>query len=295
MVRPPVPGWSHLKSSGLSLLAKQVWGTLRSHLLRPARWCSQVPCAWRRRNDALHPVWKGPASVPGGTRQSPINIRWRDSVYDPQLKPLGVSYNAEACLYVWNTGYLFQVEFDDSTEGSGISGGPLENHYRLRQFHFHWGAVNEWGSEHTVDDRVYPAELHLVHWNAVKYQNYTDAVMGVDGLAVVGVFLKLGARHEALQELVAVLPDIKHKFPNVAAAAMAFIPGMCSTPGRASSPGPLPALLPAARLPGLLDVPRLPDHAATVRVGHLDHPQEAHRGGSRPAGRLSLAPVFCTW
>nr|XP_020761504.1 carbonic anhydrase 5A, mitochondrial isoform X2 [Odocoileus virginianus texanus] len=190
MVRPPVPGWSHLKSSGLSLLAKQIWGTLRSHLLRPARWCSQVPCAQRRRNDALHPVWKGPASVPGGTRQSPINIRWRDSVYDPQLKPLGVSYNAEACLYVWNTGYLFQVEFDDSTEGSGISGGPLENHYRLKQFHFHWGAVNEWGSEHMVDDHAYPAELHLVHWNTVKYQNYTDAVMGADGLAVVGVFLK---------------------------------------------------------------------------------------------------------
>ncbi|KAI4534131.1 hypothetical protein MG293_014991 [Ovis ammon polii] len=220
----------------------------------------------------VHPVWKGPASVPGGTRQSPINIRWRDSVYDPQLKPLGVFYKAEACLYVWNTGYLFQVEFDDSTEGSGepergsgplaperdsqmgddgaysmgrppaeqhkgqhldphdccigpplmvitlfqslmwgISGGPLENHYRLKQFHFHWGAVNEWGSEHTVDDHVYPAELHLVHWNAVKYQNYTDAVTGADGLAVVGVFLKLGARHKELQELVAVLPDIKHK------------------------------------------------------------------------------------
>ncbi|KAM7233929.1 hypothetical protein CapIbe_016065 [Capra ibex] len=211
MVRPPVLGWSHLKSSSLSLLAKQIWGTLRSHLLRPARCCSQVPCARRRRNDALHPVWKGPVSVPGGTRQSPINIRWRDSVYDPQLKPLGVFYKAEACLYVWNTGYLFQVEFDDSTEGSGISGGPLENHYRLKQFHFHWGAVNEWGSEHTVDDHVYPAELHLVHWNAVKYQNYTDAVTGADGLAVVGVFLKLGARHKELQELVTVLPDIKHK------------------------------------------------------------------------------------
>lgn len=42
---------------------------------------------------------------------------------------------------------------------SGISGGPLENHYRLKQFHFHWGAVNEWGSEHTVEDRVYPAEV----------------------------------------------------------------------------------------------------------------------------------------
>ena len=35
----------------------------------------------------------------------------------------------------------------------------MENHYRLKQFHFHWGAVNEWGSEHTVDDHVYPAEV----------------------------------------------------------------------------------------------------------------------------------------
>lgn len=34
-------------------------------------------------------------------------------------------------------------------------------------------------------------QLHLVHWNAVKYQNYTDAVTGADGLAVVGVFLKV--------------------------------------------------------------------------------------------------------
>lgn len=117
--------------------------------------------------------------MPGGTRQSPINICWRDSVYDPRLQPLQVSYDAAACLYVWNTGYLFQVEFDDATEGSGISGGPLENHYRLKQFHFHWGAVNEWGSEHTVDDHVYPAEL--------------------------------GAHHEALQKLVEVLPEIKHK------------------------------------------------------------------------------------
>lgn len=45
----------------------------------------------------------------------------------------------------------------------GISGGPLENHYRLKQCHFHWGAVNERGSEHTVDDRVYPAEVGRHH------------------------------------------------------------------------------------------------------------------------------------
>lgn len=67
----------------------------------------------------MHPLWKGPASVPGGTRQSPINICWRDSVYDPRLQPLQISYEAAACLHIWNTGYLFQVEFDDATEGSG--------------------------------------------------------------------------------------------------------------------------------------------------------------------------------
>jgi len=40
-----------------------------------------------------------------------------------------------------------------------IVGGPLENQYRLKQFHFHWGAINEWGSEHTVDSKFYPAEV----------------------------------------------------------------------------------------------------------------------------------------
>nr|XP_031292493.1 carbonic anhydrase 5A, mitochondrial isoform X1 [Camelus dromedarius] len=216
MLRTPVLGGSHPESSGLSILVKQTWGALRSHWLRPERSCSLGPCAERSKNNALHSLWKGPASVRGGARQSPINIRWRDSIYDPRLKPLRVSYDAASCLCAWNTGYLFQVEFDDSSEGSGVSGGPLENLYRLKQFHFHWGAVNERGSEHAVDGHVYPAELHLVHWNAVRYPNYQEAVTGEDGLAVLGVFLQLGARHQALQELVRVLPGIKHKDARVA-------------------------------------------------------------------------------
>lgn len=42
----------------------------------------------------------------------------------------------------------------------------MENHYRLKQFHFHWGAANAWGSEHTVDDRAYPAEVGRCHPNS---------------------------------------------------------------------------------------------------------------------------------
>uniref|UniRef100_A0A8C8UDP5 Carbonic anhydrase n=2 Tax=Peromyscus maniculatus bairdii TaxID=230844 RepID=A0A8C8UDP5_PERMB len=184
-------------------------GLLRA--MRPQRWRSWHSCAEQRSGCARHPLWSGPVSSVGGTRQSPINIQWRDSVYDPQLAPLKVSYDATSCRYLWNTGYFFQVEFDDAHEESGISGGPLGNHYRLKQFHFHWGAANEWGSEHRVDGHAYPAELHLVHWNSTKYENYKEATVGANGLAVIGVFLKLGARHEALQRLVDVLPEVKHK------------------------------------------------------------------------------------
>ncbi|XP_068812107.1 carbonic anhydrase 5A, mitochondrial isoform X3 [Struthio camelus] len=186
---------------------KSIW----SPSALPARLCSLATCTRKNRNDALHPLWQSPLSVPGGTRQSPINIQWRDSIYDPFLKPLKISYDPTTCLCIWNNGYSFLVEFDDSTDRSVIIGGPLENQYRLKQFHFHWGAINEWGSEHTVDSKVYPAELHLVHWNAVVYPTFEEAVMEGNGLAVIGVFLKLGEHHEGLQTLVDALPAVKHK------------------------------------------------------------------------------------
>lgn len=104
-----------------------------------------------------------------------------------------------------------------------IQGGPLENPYRLKQFHFHWGGKGCRGSEHTVEGRSYASEvglprplakkkntsnrdllcfyshssceycfqLHLVHWNAVKYQTFGEAAAAPDGLAVLGIFLEV--------------------------------------------------------------------------------------------------------
>ncbi|XP_069871883.1 carbonic anhydrase 5A, mitochondrial-like isoform X4 [Dipodomys merriami] len=204
-------------------LVRKMWESPRSPAAGQGQWSPQHYCTLGDGSGTWHPFWTGPAPVPGGTRQSPVNIQSRDALYDPQLEPLSISYHPASCRYVWNTGYFFQVEFDDAAAAAersgdwspcpsvGISGGPLENHYRLRQFHFHWGAGNECGSEHTVDDHMFPAELHLVHWNCVKYAHYQEAVTGENGLAVIGVFLKLGARHQALQKLVDILPEIKHK------------------------------------------------------------------------------------
>ncbi|XP_053361733.1 carbonic anhydrase 5A, mitochondrial isoform X1 [Clarias gariepinus] len=159
----------------------------------------------------LHPMWQEPLEVPGGDRQSPIDISLRKSVFDPTLKPLVTQYDPRTCQQIWNNGYSFLVEYDDTTDKSILRGGPLEDQYRLCQFHFHWGENNTWGSEHTVDRHLYPAELHLVHWNADKFALFEEAIMEENGLAVIGVFLKVGKRHEGLQKLVDALPAVRHK------------------------------------------------------------------------------------
>ena len=40
-----------------------------------------------------------------------------------------------------------------------MSGGGLNGVYTTVQFHFHWGANNNVGSEHTVDGKEYAAEV----------------------------------------------------------------------------------------------------------------------------------------
>ncbi|XP_063294329.1 carbonic anhydrase 5A, mitochondrial isoform X2 [Pelobates fuscus] len=176
-----------------------------------ARHCSLATCSLQNTNANLHPLWKGQLDIPGGTRQSPIDIRVRDSIFHPDLAPVKTHYDPNTCLHIWNNGYAFLVEFDDCTDKSVVSGGPLENPYRLKQFHFHWGVNNDWGSEHTVDSKVFPAELHLVHWNCTKYRTFEEAIMEENGLAVIGIFLKVGRHHEKLQKLVDILPSVRYK------------------------------------------------------------------------------------
>ncbi|MEQ2175736.1 hypothetical protein GOODEAATRI_020843, partial [Goodea atripinnis] len=120
-----------------------------------------------------HPMWQGPLVVPGGDRQSPIDIAVRKAVFDSELKPLVATYDPQTCQQIWNNGYSFLVEYDDTTDkntlmflyvsGAALKGGPLQDKFRLCQFHFHWGESNDWGSEHTVDRRLFPAEVLCRH------------------------------------------------------------------------------------------------------------------------------------
>lgn len=105
--------------------------------------------------------------------------------------------------------------------------GPLSGSYRLIQFHFHWGSSDGQGSEHTVNKKKYAAELHLVHWNT-KYGDFGKAVQQPDGLAVLGIFLKIGPASQGLQKILEALHSIKTKGKR---AAFANFDPRCLLPG----------------------------------------------------------------
>ena len=68
----------------------------------------------------------------------------------------------------------------------------LPNLYYIEQLHFHWGKHSNLGSEHTIDNKRYPLEMHLVHYNS-KYNNVSEAIEGNErnGLAVISVLFEI--------------------------------------------------------------------------------------------------------
>ncbi|XP_054621183.1 carbonic anhydrase 1-like [Dunckerocampus dactyliophorus] len=154
--------------------------------------------------------WVDSFPIANGPRQSPIDIIPGHASYDGGLKPLSLKYDPSTCLDILNNGHSFQVTFMDDTDSSILTGGPVSGVYRLKQFHFHWGASDDRGSEHTVAGNKYPAELHLVHWNT-KYASFGEAAGQPDGLAVVGVFLQIGDENASLQKVLDAFGDIKTK------------------------------------------------------------------------------------
>ncbi|XP_063067377.1 carbonic anhydrase 9 isoform X2 [Engraulis encrasicolus] len=80
--------------------------------------------------------------------------------------------------------------------------------YYAAQLHFHWGTVEEPGSEHTIDNVHFPAEIHVVHYNS-KYANISEAANKPDGLAVLGAFIGIGLHeNENYEKILSALKDV---------------------------------------------------------------------------------------
>jgi len=151
----------------------------------PSHWCNHFPVAKT------------------GIRQSPVDIVPTCCSPDDALCDLKYQYTP-AKIKMINTGATWRMDF--SPDGSNLSGGPLDDDYKVLQMHAHWGDKPGKGSEHTLDGKMFDAELHIVHYNA-KYGDPSVAVDKPDGLAVLGMFIKTGKSHPEFEKL---CQNLKH-------------------------------------------------------------------------------------
>ncbi|XP_067286088.1 carbonic anhydrase 4-like [Pseudorasbora parva] len=121
-----------------------------------------------------------------GTQQSPIDIVIANVQPDANLTSFKFTgYDDQTVLTeIKNTGTTIDIRLDHTRVN--VEGGDLPGLFVSRQIHFHWGNSSAFpGSEHTVDGKRYPMELHVVN-EAVR----DGSMSGNPALAVLGVFIE---------------------------------------------------------------------------------------------------------
>ena len=97
-------------------------------------------------------------------KQSPIDINTTTAMYNSSLGDFTlVNYDtipADVTFTAKNDGTTLKISFDSDVYY--VSGGGLPGRYTTVQFHLHWGSDNNQGSEHTMNEMMYPAEVCYV-------------------------------------------------------------------------------------------------------------------------------------
>ncbi|WP_394889823.1 carbonic anhydrase [Mesorhizobium sp. AaZ16] len=120
------------------------------------------------------------AACSAGSQQSPLNLTGAIKADIPQI---GIDWKVGGGTVI-NNGHTIQINLP---EGSTLTRGGKT--YDLLQFHFHSP------SEHLVEGKTFPLEVHFVHKNRES-----------GALGVLGVFLTPGAKNETFASLAAVFP-----------------------------------------------------------------------------------------
>ncbi|XP_007908267.2 carbonic anhydrase 15 isoform X1 [Callorhinchus milii] len=153
--------------------------------------CCSVHWCYDSQSQSCGPKhWKEIQSTCGGKSQSPINIDMSNVDRDNNLQHFvfeGYSTVPPGQWSIANNGHSVQVTLDTNVS---ISGGGLVGKYKALQLHFHWGNGLSYGSEHTINKKQYPMELHIVHMSE-RYTDIRDALKKTDGLAVLGFMLEV--------------------------------------------------------------------------------------------------------
>ncbi|KAM3910074.1 carbonic anhydrase 9-like, partial [Leptodactylus fuscus] len=144
----------------------------------------------------------------GGKAQSPIDVDTQHTVFDAQLRPIQLSgYNL-------STAETLELENNKHTVVLKLPGtmkiiGGLPEIYQAAQLHFHWGSKSNPGSEHMVNGRRFPGEIHVVHYNS-EYTSVEKAANHSGGLAVLAAFIEKGPDYnEGYEPLLSHLEAVK--------------------------------------------------------------------------------------
>ena len=144
-----------------------------------------------------------------GRNQSPIDLANAQSATTEELRAhfpladLRVAHHEHVADGI-NNGHTIQINYPDS-ETLNVGGVA----YQLAQYHFHGP------SEHTVEGKHFPMEMHLVHKSAG------------DQLAVVGVLIAEGGHNAAFDPVWANLPaqkGVETHYPKVKVDVDALLP-----------------------------------------------------------------------
>ena len=154
----------------------------------PSKWGEYFPLAssGKRQSPIDLPggvSWKVEKINSGAVNRSPIAFSdgYWDSSVEGELSNNGHSLK-------------FQVGIPNDFK---IKKGPYGNEeYQFQKLHFHWGSIDSQGSEHTINGKRFPMEMHMVHVNSkyVKCDGTVDStcLSSGDGLAVLGFVFELG-------------------------------------------------------------------------------------------------------
>ncbi|XP_020312765.2 carbonic anhydrase 14 [Oncorhynchus kisutch] len=152
-------------------------------------------------------AWSSEFSHCSGKSQSPIDIDTRRALYDRSLPLITLEdydLTDSSALTLLNNGHTLQLVLPNTMR---ITSG-FDNEFRAAQLHFHWGTKEVPGSEHTIDNVHFPAEIHIVHYNS-KYANLSEAASKSDGLAVLGGFIGIGLHeNDNYEKILSALADV---------------------------------------------------------------------------------------
>ncbi|KAK7945450.1 hypothetical protein WMY93_001178 [Mugilogobius chulae] len=187
-----------------------------------------LPAATRSSEHEMQSVeWGLHFPAANGEYQSPINLNSREAQYDPSLLDVGLSPNYVVCrdCEVINDGHTVRILLKSKSGESPLTwqrlrralgcdsgsdnapgdwlpeASPSDHEYELHEVRFHWGKENQRGSEHTVNFKAFPMELHLIHWNSTLFNCLEDALGKKNGVLIIALFVQVGKEHLGLKAI----------------------------------------------------------------------------------------------